>query len=334
MAGEEAHLRQLVREEAVARALQTPGLMSFQPAIRETPTGPELLIASTWNGFDELTALGRDLDRPVALPTSEPLLTESRAEHYELVIGEARTLPLREAKMRLTRIPIKPGAESAYYAAVRDWSERLLDDAGMVAFALGRRVVGRQDEIVAVQVWQDEAALREAAGGADVDQPMGGPELSRFWAADPAIEHFDALTATEPSPNAPAIFVMDNDRRYVHVTPAAARLSGRPLARLLTMRVDDLLPATAREALPEVYGRFIADGSMRGAFTFQRPDGIEVLGRYAARANTPWPGSHSSVIVAASHDGTGSAPPDDSDLDLDAALVDAGLVARYAPATG
>jgi PAS domain-containing protein len=333
MAGEEAHLREMVGQEAVARALRTPGLLSFQPAIRQTPTGPELLIATTWNGFDDLTANGRDLDRPLTLPESDALLTESRGEHYELVIGEARTMPLRHAKMRLTRIPIKQGAESAYYAAVREWSERLLDDAGMVAFALGRRVIGRQDEIVAVQVWQDEATLREAAG-AEMDQPMGGPELSRFWAADPAIEHFDALTATEPSPNAPAIVVTDNQRRYVHATPAAALLSGRPLARLLTMRVDDVVRPADRDGLPEAFDRFVADGSMHGAGVFAGPDGADINVRYAARANTPWPGSHSTVMVPAQPNATDGDPGDDSDLDLDAALVDAGLVARYAPAAG
>src|SRR5439155_19187176 len=107
------------------------------------------------------------------------------------------------------------------------WSDRLLDESGLVAFTLGRRVVHHQDEIMAVQVWADEAALREAAG-TDVEQPMGENELSRFWAADPVIEHFDALTAVDPRPNAPAILIADNERRYVHATPAAARLSGHP----------------------------------------------------------------------------------------------------------
>jgi len=244
-AGDEGNLTRFVRDEAVARALKVPGLMSFQPAIRQagldgasasgtrtaSEPGIEVVMVSTWAGFDEMSAAGLGVGQPLAIPELSPLLVDSRAEHYELVLGEARAMPLRQAKLRLTHIPIKPNHESAYYAAVRPWAERLLDQTGLVSFTLGRRVVGRRDEIVAVQMFEDEAALRDAAGS-DIQQPMGRRELSEFWAGEPVIEHFDALTAIEPRPDAPAILLADDSRRYVHATPAAARLSGRPLARL------------------------------------------------------------------------------------------------------
>lgn len=322
--GEEARLAQYVRNEAMGRALATPGLLSFQPAVRETLTGSELVIVSTWSGFDELTAAGRDLDAPIAMPGLGPFVAESRAEHYELVIGEARMMPLRQAKLRLTRIPIRPNAEAAYYQAVRAWADRLLDEAGLVAFSLGRRIVGRQDDIVAVQTWHDEAALRDAAG-ADIQRPMGERELSRFWAADPAIEHFDALTAIEARADAPAILLADDSRRYVHATPAAARLSGRPLARLLTMRVEDVGRDADREAVPDAWDRFVTAGSMAGPYVLARPDSSEVEVRFAAKANAPWPGSHASLLVPAQE------AEDPDDLDVDRALVEAGLVARYTP---
>ena len=321
IAGEEARLQQYVRDDAVAKALQVPGMLSFQPAVRESRAGVELVIVSTWTGFADLAALGRDLDAPLSMPGVENMLADSHAEHYELVIGEARSMPLREAKLRLTRIPIKPNAEASYYDAVRRWSDRLLDESGMVAFSLGRRVVGRQDEIVAVQIWQDEASLVDVAGD-DLAKPMGASELSRFWAAEPAIEHFDALTAIEPRPDAPAILLTDDDRRYVHATPAAARLSGRPLARLLTMRVEDITRASERERVPEAWDRFMTEGSMQGPYTLERPDGSEVEVRFASKANAPWPGSHASLLVPSE---------EDDDLDVDQALADAGLVARYAP---
>jgi len=177
--------------------------------------------------------------------------------------------------------------------------------------------------VVAAMLWQDEAALRDVAG-ADLDRPMGGPELSRFWAAEPSIEHFDALTAVEARPDAPALFLTDDRRRYVHATPAAARLSGRPLARLLTMRVEDMTRASERAAVPDAFDRFVQDGSAEGPYVIARPDGSEVPVRFAAKANAPWPGSHASVLVA-----TAVGAPD-VDLDLDAALVDAGFVVRYA----
>jgi len=323
--GEEPRLTQFVRDAALSRALKTPGLLSFQPAVRETLAGTELVIVSTWTGFDDLAAAGSQLDTPLSVPEAEPMLAGTHAEHYELVIGEARAMPLRQARLRMTRIPIRPNVEAAYYEAVRHWAERLLDETGLVAFTLGRRVVGRQDEIVAVQMFEDDSALREAAG-ADIDRPMGRSELERFWAAEPVIEHFDALTAIEPRPDAPAILLIDDSRRYVHATPAAARLSGRPLARLLTMRVDDLTRAADRAAIDELWERFMATGSMEGPYVLARPDGSEAAVRFAAKANAPWPGSHASLLVP--EDPAGAA---DDDLDVDEALVEAGLVAKYSP---
>ncbi|HEX3265850.1 MAG TPA: hypothetical protein VHR16_09310 [Candidatus Limnocylindrales bacterium] len=322
--GEQERLSAFVREEAVAHALSIPGLLSFQPAVRESRACTELVIVSTWSGFEDLAASGGDLDKPMAMPAVDSMVVDSHAEHYELVIGQSRAMPLRHAKLRLTRIPIKPNAEAAYYETVRGWADRLLDETGLVAFSLGRRVVGRQDDIVAVQMWQDEASLRDAAGR-DVDKPMGERELSQFWAADPAIEHFDALTAIEPRPDAPALLLADDSRRYVHATPAAAQLSGRPLARLLTMRVDDL-SGGASATLEETWTRFLTDGSMAGPFVLERPDGSEVPVRFAAKANAPWPGSHASLLVPA-EDGS---PGDGAELDIDRALVDAGFVAKYA----
>jgi len=320
--GQEETLARFVRDEAVAHAFTLPGLLSFQPAVRSVHGGSEIVIVSTWSGFEALAAAGRDLDSPLAMPGAGSMLTDSHAEHYELVIGEARSMPLREAKLRLTRIPIRPNIEASYYEAVRSWSDRLLDEAGLVAFSLGRRVVGKQDDIVAVQLWQDEAALRVAAG-AEVERPMGGEELSRYWAADPAIEHFDALTAVDAHPDAPALLLADNGRRYVHATPAAARLSGRPLARLLTLRVDDLTRAADRPSVPAWWDQFIVNGSSHGPYTLERPDGSEIEVRFASKANTPWPGSHASLLVPT------NASDDDDDLDVDRALVEAGLVARY-----
>jgi PAS domain-containing protein len=320
--GEERNLAHFFRDEAIARALKIPGLLSFQPAIRESEAGIELVIVSTWSGFDDMAAASLGVDQPLAIPELSPMVVQEEAEHYELVIGEARAMPLRRGKLRLTRIPIKPNHEAGYYAAVRPWAERLLDETSIVSFTLGRRVVGRQDEIVAIQIFEDEAALREAAG-ADLAQPMGRRELSEFWAGEPAIEHFDALTAIEPRPDAPAILLADDSRRYVHATPAAARLSGRPLARLLTMRVEDITRASERAGIPDVWDRFVSEGTMEGPYVLARPDGSEVEVRFAAKANAPWPGSHASLLVPTDPAG------EDEELDVDEALAEAGLVARY-----
>lgn len=54
--GQEPRLVRFIRDEAMAQALAIPGLLSFQPATRETPAGTELVVASTWTGFDALVA--------------------------------------------------------------------------------------------------------------------------------------------------------------------------------------------------------------------------------------------------------------------------------------
>jgi PAS domain-containing protein len=317
--GEGPRLVELIRDGAMTEALSTKGLLSFQPAFRETAAGTELLVVSTWMGLDELAAKGLDLDAPLLVPSMAAMLAPRRPEHYELVIGEARAMPLRAAKLRLIRIPIRANGQAAYYAAVRTWADRLLDETGLVAFNLGRRVVGRVDEIVAAMLFEDEAALLDAAGS-DVDRPMGGAELSEFWAAAPEIEHFDAMTVVEPRRDAPAILLADDDRRYVHVTPAAARLTARPLARLLTMRVEDIAPAEQRPEVLAAWNAFMAEGSMEGPFTIHRPDGSSVEVLFAAKANAPWPGVHASLLAPLG---------DGAELDIDQALAEAGLVARY-----
>jgi hypothetical protein len=319
--GEAPRLQRFIRDEAVANALAVPGLLSLQPAVRETRTGTELVIVSTWTGFEDMTRHGRALDEPVAMPGAASMLDGAHAEHYELVLGEARAMPLAQAKLRLIRIPIKPNAQAPYYAAVRRWSDRLLDETGLIAFTLGRRIVGRQDDIVAAMLWQDEAALRDAVGS-DLERPMGGPELSQFWAAEPSIEHFDALTAIEARPDAPALLLADDGRRYMHATPAAAQLSGRPLARLLTMRVEDITRESERASVSAAWEHFVRTGSVEGPYVLARPDGSEVQVRFAAKANAPWPGAHASLLVPAE---------DGHELDVDRALLDAGFVARYAP---
>jgi PAS domain-containing protein len=319
--GEGPRLMQRIRDGAMADALATPGLVSFQPAFRETPDGTEMLVVSTWAGIDDLTAKGSNLDAPHLVASIASMLVHGRSEHYELVIGEARSMPLRAAKLRLTRIAIRSNTQSAYYEAVRRWADRLLDETGLVAFSLGRRVVGRGDEIVAAMLWENEAALLDAAGS-DVDRPMGGAELSEFWAADPEIEHFDAMTVLEPRADAPAILLADDERRYVHATPAAARITGRSLARLLTMRIEDIAPAAQRADVAAAWNAFMAAGSLDGPFILERPDGSLVELLYAAKANAPWPGVHASLLVPL---GEGSA----GELDIDRALIEAGLVARY-----
>ena len=89
------------------------------------------------------------------------------------------------------------------------------------------------------------------------------------------------------------------------------------------MRVEDVARESERDGVPGAWSQFLQAGSMEGPYTLERPDGSEVEVLFAAKANAPWPGSHASLLVP-----TGG----DTHLDVDQALADAGLVARYAPA--
>ena len=87
------------------------------------------------------------------------------------------------------------------------------------------------------------------------------------------------------------------------------------------MRIEDIADPAGRAAVAVSWDQFVIDGAMAGPFTLQRPDGSLVEVSYAAKANAPWPGVHASLIVPMG---------DGVDLDIDRALAEAGLVARYA----
>jgi PAS domain S-box-containing protein len=175
------------------------------------------------------------------------------------------------------------------------------------------------EEAVSVSVWADAAALDGIVGG-DRDRPIGDAEVDELLLAPPTIEHFDAVTVTRDRPDAPALLLADDERRFVYATPAAAQLMGRSLSRLLTMRVEDLAAPDVRDAVPEMWSRFLTSGSMEGAFNLARPDGSEFKVTFSARAGVPWPGCHTSVMTP---DAPAAAP------DIDEALAAAGVVARY-----
>lgn len=317
---DESALLAFVRERAVPGALAIPGLLSFQPAVRRSPEGLELVLVTSWATFDSIVARGRDLDTPVAMPEATGLVVHGHSDHYELVLGDARGLPLATSTLVASRVPLQQGMEAVYFDAFREHAEGLLDGEGLVAFQLGRRSVGATTEALAVTVWaQDEPG----AAPPDHGVVIGGSRLAACHAGSPITASYEALSVAPAKPGAPAILLADDERNYRYATPAAARLTGHSVARLLTMRIDDLTASEMRAQVPDVWRRFIEDGSMNAAFALARPDGSEVGVRFSARARSPWPGSHASMFVPA-------ASP--LEPDIDRALVDAGFVSRFVAA--
>lgn len=312
-------LVETIRNEAIRDALRIPGLVSFQPAIRETPAGVELVIVSTWTDFDSILNAGRDLATPISLPAVAAMVRDGRADHYELVIGGARGIPIQDARLRVLSGRLQPNLEASYFAQVRERTAPLLDDGRLLSLHLGRRVASRCDDVVAVAVWANDDPAQVRSGDPTVPRHWGG--LRALYDGEPQVEQFDGLGLADAADAAPAILLADDDGRYLHATPESARLTGRSIARLLTMRVEDLAAAALRPRVSAMWQRFLADGSMEGAFAFAQPDGRVVPIQFAARANMPWPGCHASVL---------SRPDADPRLDVEAALAEAGLGAPAA----
>lgn len=318
--GREDDVVDFVRDQAITQALAIPGLLSFQPGVRTRGDGRELVIVTTWVDFASLLATGRDLDTPITLPSASAIVSEGHADHYELVFGGARGLPLGVGTLRITSGTIRPNAEASYFTRKRELVEPLLDDAGLHALHLGRRVDGGRSEVVAVTLWTDTHAVEEAVGR-DISGTVGGDETGAFFDVPPLVEHFDALTVTRGLAGAPAVLLADDHRRYLHATPAAARLTRRSISRLLALRVEDLMAPGLRPSIPALWEDFLAAGTLEGPMAIALPDASELTIRFSARARTPWPGCHASMLAAID----APEPPD-----IDHALAQAGLVSRYA----
>lgn len=314
--GDGPRLVQFVRSSAIRDALQIPGLLSFQPGVRQTPVGLELVIVSTWTDFDAILATGRDLATPISMPAVAPMVMRGRADHYELVVGGARGIPVRDATLRVINARLQQRVGAIYFEQVREHAEPLLDDRRLVALLVGRRVADQCDDVVAVSIWADAETLAASpSGDPTVPEAWGG--LGTLYDGEPVMEQFDVLAQAEVACATPAILLADDEGRYLHATPESARLTGRSVARLLTMRVEDLAAAPLRPQVSELWRRFLGDGAMKGTFLLDQPDGSAVPVHFAARANVPWPGCHASVLRGSDAD---------PDIDVDAALAEAGFM--------
>jgi DNA-binding CsgD family transcriptional regulator len=90
--------------------------------------------------------------------------------------------------------------------------------------------------------------------------------------------------------------VADDERRYVAVNPAACLLLRMSEADALRLRVDDLTPPEARATMDELWAVFLRDGTQRGTFELQMPDGPRLAVEYSATANVA-PGRHLAILM-------------------------------------
>lgn len=325
------HLRDVVYPAASA----TPGLRSFQAGIRgRDDASIDFVLVSTWTDFAALTTGIRDLDRPAWLANVVDRYRTLAADHYELVGEEIRGLiPMTGGVLAILEGRLGPPLDETYFQFARRRQQELLDSGLAVATHIGRRVEDRTDRAVFVAVSRDEEGARGMAGA--TERPLGDRDWERFF-ADWEFGAYDALAkvpgvdesgsaatrSSVGSPHArPTLLLADDDRRYVFASSAAEALLGRPVSRLLGLRLDEVAPPEMRDEIPALWSAFLERGSLDGPFDIARPDGSIVHVEFHARANRPWPGTHVSILAAPS-----------TPVDVDLELAAAGLIARYAPA--
>ncbi len=92
-----------------------------------------------------------------------------------------------------------------------------------------------------------------------------------------------------------AIFLADDEGRYVEVNPAASQMTGYSREELLGLSVWDLTPGANLKAGRETWTRFQASGELSGEYELKRKDSRNVVVEFRAVANI-LPGLHLSLM--------------------------------------
>jgi PAS domain S-box-containing protein len=92
--------------------------------------------------------------------------------------------------------------------------------------------------------------------------------------------------------------IADDQRRYVAANPAACLLLRLPEEAVLRLSVDDLTPPEGRAHMDELWAAFLREGTQRGTFELQMPDGPRLAVEYSATAHVE-PGRHLSILMFA-----------------------------------
>ena len=88
-----------------------------------------------------------------------------------------------------------------------------------------------------------------------------------------------------------AIFITDDDRRYVDVNPAGCDLIGVSKRDLIGRHLDEFLPPERLEHVKTLWAEYITGGPVREEWQTMRPDGTVVVSEASARPNFV-PGLH------------------------------------------
>lgn len=276
------------------------------------------VVVTVWRDVDSmLSAIGRD--EPWAMRERLGLeLTIERAESYEVMGRTFASLPAPTAVLRIVTMGAIESGESALFERLRDIQQRLTSH-GLIASHVARRVISNGIEALVVGVWSDDAAIETATAG-QPDRPAYPAELEP-WIKTVSIETYRALEIAPrlPMASGPPIIVLDEARRVVDLTPAAAAALGRTQDETVGMLAEEL----AAHGDPEASGRWarllsgeVVDGDRTGETAWAVPLGGVVMIRWRLRRNAPVRGRH-TLLVHRLQEGTPTR------ADLDAALTEA-----------
>jgi DNA-binding CsgD family transcriptional regulator len=90
--------------------------------------------------------------------------------------------------------------------------------------------------------------------------------------------------------------IANDERRYVAANPAACLLLRLPESDVCRLRIEDLTPPENRAQVEPLWNAFLRDGTQRGTFELQMPDGARLLVEYSATADIA-PGRHLSILM-------------------------------------
>jgi heme-degrading monooxygenase HmoA len=310
---EAAHVQRL-RERIIPRLRETPGLLAWTHGFRYASSGLQALTLSCWADYDAILAATRnDPSAAVHDVPIDDIVSDVRIDHYELAQPfDAGIVELDGAVIGMITATTTPRTEAVVQEMVRNVRPRVFD-AGAVALQLGRRVTGKQTEIVILAVWTSRLAMDRWARS----RPEG--------AVDPAFlanleawsfETFDCLSPGDLAHrgDGPAVLVVDGSLTLVDASRGVEAILGVPGELLLGRRLGDLVraingapigvsggvsePGTPTLLEPAfrilVFGE---TGEARGELALAVPGSLPVTSRYRAAQNVPIRGLQSIVLV-------------------------------------
>ena len=169
---------------------------SSRPAGRRAGAELEFLLVSTWPDAEAVLEKGGEITQPRGRLGASGLLRNARAQHYELMTDMSYEAPRSGEVVRLSSMALIQRRSSAFYDHVRRLRDEYVGDTGLVALHVGRRVGQEVEHAVVVSVWDTAEALEATASGGFV----GGEEMRQFYATEPTIEQFTALSVAPPDP--------------------------------------------------------------------------------------------------------------------------------------